>query len=199
MSRNRDASLSSANRASRARSASRAARVGEPAPDLVERAGGPAAQVGQPGLGLDLGQQLGQGHPRLVQLPAGQLLLALSEAVARFQPPPCDALVLAPGLGTHDGGVPQQARDEDHQGEQADGGERGRRRAASGPLQPRSQAGVRRARIGSPARKRPRSSASASARRSAGAAPSPGTSGRSSPGRAGPSAGAARAGPAPGR
>ena len=106
-----------------------------PAPDLVEHAGGPPAQVVQPGFGLDLGQQPGQGHPRLVDLAADQLPLPIQEAVARFQPPPCDALILAPGLSTHDGGVPQQARDEDHQGEQADGGERGRRRAASGPLQ----------------------------------------------------------------
>ena len=109
--------------------------LSEPAPDLVEHVGRPAAQVGQPGFGPELGQQPGQGHPRLVELAAGQLPLPVQEAVARFQPPPCDALFLAPGLGTHDGVVPQQARDEDHQGEQTDGDERGRRRAASGPLQ----------------------------------------------------------------
>ena len=72
--------------------------VGEPAVDLVQRLGGPGAQVREPGLGLDLGQQLGQDQLAIGPVLLGQGIPALEQGVHTVHPQGRHSFVLAPFL-----------------------------------------------------------------------------------------------------
>src|SRR5271157_2397227 len=60
--------------------------VGEAAFDLFQRVGGTGAQVREPGLGLDLGQQSGEGQSAIGPVFPSQAISTLEEEVLTFAP-----------------------------------------------------------------------------------------------------------------
>ena len=167
----------------------------EAAAGLVEGGRDAVAEVLEPRLGLERGLEPSQGHPRLLQLAPSDLILSLQEPVegrrggarrpvlsswaACWRRPRCGARRPRPGRSTRPGRGRRAWRPPDGVGTTSS---RAPRRESAGP--------------GSACRRGtgPGPRPGPGPRRTASGVPWPGTSGRSSPGRAGSSAGACEGG-----